>query len=93
MSEKYGRVNFTTIYKLKNQLREAIHEEDVERTRELWDKLEQWIDSPPMTPTRRDHDLPDVTPYFLILSVVVSLLWNGIDRIQTFYAYLRRGRG
>ena len=91
MSEKYGRVNFTTIYKLKNQLRETIHEEGTERIQELWDRMKRWIDSPPMSQRKR-NDLPDVAPYLLILSVVVSLVWNGIDHVKALRKNLRGGR-
>ena len=45
---RYGRVKFTTIQATKNELRQAIQEEGTERIQELWDRLEQWIDSPPM---------------------------------------------
>lgn len=46
--EKYGRVKFTTIQKTKNDLRDALNQGDLIRAQELWDRLEQWIDSPPM---------------------------------------------
>ena len=90
--EKYGRVNFTTIYKLKNELREAIHEEGTERIQELWDRMERWIDSPPMSQRKR-NDLPDVTPYLILLSVGASLVWTGIDYVQALRKNLRRRRG
>jgi hypothetical protein len=89
--EKYGRVNFTTIYKLKNELREAIHEEGTERIQELWDRMERWIESPPMNQRKR-NDLPDVTIYLLLLSMVVSLVWTGIDYVKTLRKNLRRRR-
>ena len=46
--EHYGRVKFTTIRETKNELRQAIQTEGTPRIRALWDRLEQWIDSPPM---------------------------------------------
>lgn len=91
--EKYGRVNFTTIYKLKNELREAIHEEGTERIQELWDRMERWIDSPPMQSQKKRNDLHDVsTPYLILLSVGVSLVWTGIDYVQALRKNLRRRR-
>jgi len=45
---RYGRVKFSTIQATKNELRRAIQEEGTERIQTLWDRLEQWIDSPPM---------------------------------------------
>lgn len=54
---RYGRVKFTTIQATKNALREAIQEEGTERIQDLWDRLEQWIDSPPMMPKKETrHD-------------------------------------
>ena len=49
MSERYGRVKFSTIYAAKAELRKAIQEEGTPRIQAAWDRLEQWIDSPPMT--------------------------------------------
>lgn len=46
--ERYGRVKFTKIQATKNALRRAIQDEGTPRIQELWDRLEQWIDSPPM---------------------------------------------
>jgi hypothetical protein len=116
-------VNFTTIYKLKNELREAIHEEGSERIQELWDRMERWIDSPPMSQRKNDerlvplseemggsvrlhgrpttksetqkgkvNALPDVTPYLLLLSVGVSLVWSGIDYVEALRKNLRGRR-
>jgi hypothetical protein len=48
MTARYGRVKFATIHATKNELRRAIQEEGTERIQDLWDRLEQWIDSPPM---------------------------------------------
>ena len=50
MTDRYGRVKFSTIQATKNELRRAIQEEGTERIQSLWDRLEQWIDSPPMMP-------------------------------------------
>ena len=50
MTDRYGRVKFCTIYKAKDDLRKAIQDEGTERIQEAWDRLEQWIDSPPMMP-------------------------------------------
>lgn len=47
---RYGNVSFKTIQDTKNELRRAIQSEGTERIQELWDRLEQWIDSPPMMP-------------------------------------------
>ena len=49
MADRYGRVKFTTIQATKNELRRAIQEEGTPRIQDIWDKLEQWIDSPPMS--------------------------------------------
>lgn len=46
--ERYGRVKFATIQATKNELRQAIQSEGTERIQALWDRLEQWLDSPPM---------------------------------------------
>lgn len=48
MTERYGRVKFNTIQSTKNELRQAIQEEGTVRIQEIWDRLEQWVDSPPM---------------------------------------------
>ena len=48
--EKYGNVNITTIQKTKNDLRDALSSGDLEAAQKAWDRLEQWIDSPPMMP-------------------------------------------
>lgn len=50
MTDRYGRVKFSTIYATKAELRRAIQEEGTPRIQDLWDRLEQWIDSPPMMP-------------------------------------------
>lgn len=47
---RYGRVNIATIQKTKNDLRAAIQSEGTEAIQALWDRLEQWIDSPSMMP-------------------------------------------
>lgn len=52
MAEQYGRVRITTIQATKNELRAAIQTEGTPRIQELWDRLEQWIDSPPMMEPR-----------------------------------------
>jgi hypothetical protein len=48
VDNRYGRVKFGTIQATKNELRRAIQEEGTPRIQDLWDRLEQWIDSPPM---------------------------------------------
>ena len=60
MTARYGRVKIATIQSAKNDLRQAIQFEGSPRIQELWDRLEQWIDSPPMmTPdTTRPKDTP-----------------------------------
>ena len=60
MTARYGRVKITTIQSAKNDLRQAIQSEGSPRIQALWDRLEQWIDSPPMmTPdTTRPEDAP-----------------------------------
>lgn len=46
--DKYGRVKIATIQKAKDELRQAIQSEGSPRIQDAWDRLEQWIDSPPM---------------------------------------------
>ena len=46
--DKYGRVKIATIQKAKDELRQAIQSEGTPRIQAAWDRLEQWIDSPPM---------------------------------------------
>lgn len=50
MTERYGRVKFCTIYRAKDDLRKLIQSEGTPAIQEAWDRLEQWIDSPPMMP-------------------------------------------
>ena len=56
--ERYGRVKFATIQATKNELRQAIQSEGTPRIQELWDRLEQWIDSPPM----QAQSTPPISP-------------------------------
>lgn len=56
--ERYGRVKFATIQATKNELRQAIQSEGTPRIQELWDRLEQWIDSPPMQAQALDEPGP-----------------------------------
>lgn len=56
MTETYGRVKFTTIQKTKNELRRAIQSEGSPLIQDLWDRLEQWIDSPPMQAKETSHE-------------------------------------
>lgn len=48
MTSRYGRVKFSTIYAAIGELRKAIQEEGTPRIQAAWDRMEQWIDSPPM---------------------------------------------
>lgn len=50
MTDRYGRLKFTTIYRAKDDLRRAIQAEGTPLIQDAWDRLEQWIDSPPMMP-------------------------------------------
>lgn len=47
-AQRYGAVKITKIIAARNALREAIRAEGTPRIQEAWDRLEQWIDSPPM---------------------------------------------
>lgn len=51
--DRYGRVKISTIQKAKADLRRAIQSEGTETIQALWDRLEQWIDSPPMMPAQQ----------------------------------------
>lgn len=55
--EKYGNVNITTIQRTKNDLRDALNSGDLEAAQKAWDRLEQWIDSPPMMPRKENSDV------------------------------------
>ena len=46
--DRYGRVKFSTIHACKNKLRALIASEGTPAIQEEWDRLEQWLDSPPM---------------------------------------------
>jgi hypothetical protein len=48
MTQRYGHVKIATIMATRNELRKAIQEEGTPRIQDLWDRLEQWIDSPHM---------------------------------------------
>lgn len=50
MSDRYGQVRISKIQETKNELRRAIQSEGTRRIQAIWDRLEQWIDSPPMMP-------------------------------------------
>lgn len=50
----YGRAPIIMIQRTKNDLRQAIQSEGTPRIQGLWDRLEQWIDSPPMMEARHD---------------------------------------
>lgn len=45
---RYGATKITKIISARNELREAIRAEGTPRIQEAWDRLEQWIDAPPM---------------------------------------------
>lgn len=47
-SDRYGRVKIATIQACKNKLRQLIATEGTPAIQDEWDRLEQWIDSPPM---------------------------------------------
>lgn len=45
---RYGAIKITKIVAARNALRDAIRAEGTPRIQAAWDRLEQWIDSPPM---------------------------------------------
>ena len=48
MNERYGNLKIATIQKAKSELRQLIQAEGTPAIQAAWDRLEQWIDSPPM---------------------------------------------
>ena len=48
MSDRYGRVKISKIIAARNELRRLIQAEGTPAIQDAWDRLEQWIDSPPM---------------------------------------------
>jgi hypothetical protein len=54
-TDTYGRVKFVTIQKTKNELRRAIQSEGTPLIQDIWDRLEQRIDSPLMQSKKDDR--------------------------------------
>jgi hypothetical protein len=46
---RYGRVKIATIQAVKSDVRRLVQSEGTPELQAAWDRLEQWVDSPPMS--------------------------------------------